>query len=140
MEEASSSEEWTKFFEVPEEKVLYKDDLVVVFSDRAPRAFKHLLVVPRYQHIRGVESLTPNDIPLLQHMSHIGRRLSQSSSCHTGYHQWPLRSVDHLHLHCIVLPFTVFWHKPMFTPLYRDGDSIGYISSDAVIRKLTAQK
>lgn len=133
-------EEWSKYFEVPDERVIYKDDEIVVFPDRAPRAATHLLVVPRHQYIRGVEMLQQKDIPLLQHMRRIGQQLSSSPACYTGFHQWPLRSVDHLHLHCIVPPFTRRYHKAMFTPVARDGDPIGYVSFDAIIKKLNAQQ
>lgn len=116
---------------------MYKDDEIVVFPDRAPRAATHILVVPRHRHIRGVENLEQEDIPLLQHMRQIGQQLSSSPACYTGFHQWPLRSVDHLHLHCIVPPFKYSIYKAMFTPFARDGGSMGYVSFDAVIRNIS---
>lgn len=118
---------------------MYKDDEIVVFPDRAPRAATHILVVPRHRHIRGVENLEQEDIPLLQHMRQIGQQLSSSPACYTGFHQWPLRSVDHLHLHCIVPPFKYSIYKAMFTPFARDGGSMGYVSFDAVIRNLNTK-
>ena len=108
---------------------------VVVFASKNPRAQQHFLVVPRV-HIRTIAELMPRDLPLIRHMQTIGMRLlassekgppaceevqnrwicagkieisspqDQHSNTLLGFHVPPFHSVNHLHMHCIALPFT----------------------------------
>ncbi len=90
--------------------LLYADDRVVAFHDRAPAAAVHILVCPR-QHIASSYDLRKgNDAALVKHMLAIGRTLVAQHSpagaaTQFGVHLPPFTSVDHLHLHCFALPF-----------------------------------
>ncbi|KAI8062280.1 HIT-like domain-containing protein [Gilbertella persicaria] len=58
---------------VGERWVTETEDLVA-FQDRSPSAQLHLLVIPK-NHIKTVKDLGQGDIPLLQQMIELGRRL-----------------------------------------------------------------
>lgn len=112
----SPGETWTKYFEVPASRVLYTDEQVVAFLDRKPRAEKHVLVVPRHKYIKGVEDLDSSHRALLEHMGQVGSSLTGCQPKYMGFHQFPLRSVNHLHLHCLCEPFVSNKQKLRFTP------------------------
>ncbi|XVF10828.1 hypothetical protein REPUB_Repub07fG0217100 [Reevesia pubescens] len=91
--------------------LLHSDDKVVVFQDIKPSAFRHYLVIP-VEHIPTVKDLQrrDEDYTLVSHMLNVGQTLlrrdaPQSNKYRFGFHQPPLNSVDHLHLHCLALPF-----------------------------------
>ncbi|EST05326.2 HIT-like domain protein [Kalmanozyma brasiliensis GHG001] len=91
--------------------IVLEDDKYICFSDRSPAAAVHLLVIPR-THIANVQSLTSRDTQLVREMQAVGNkaldRLADGSSPterRFGFHIPPFRSVDHLHLHCLQLPF-----------------------------------
>ncbi|GJN02219.1 hypothetical protein PR202_ga19549 [Eleusine coracana subsp. coracana] len=104
--------------------LLYADDKVVAFRDINPSAFRHYLIIP-IEHISTVKSLqrTEDDYQLVSHMVKVGKDLlnrdaPNSEEHRFGFHQPPFNSVDHLHLHCLALPFVPrpdvpiadFWH------------------------------
>mmetsp|Transcript_21561 Transcript_21561/g.87994 ORF Transcript_21561/g.87994 Transcript_21561/m.87994 type:complete len:96 (-) Transcript_21561:69-356(-) len=87
---------------------------MVAFHDIRPRARLHVLVVPK-EHIRGSEDLDEGHLPLLTKMHEVGKRvLSEDSGIANptdiekdfifGFHRYPLRSVNHLHMHCLLRP------------------------------------
>ncbi|CDS01783.1 uncharacterized protein SPSC_06434 [Sporisorium scitamineum] len=91
--------------------IVLQDEQFVCFKDRSPAAAIHLLVIPR-THIANVQSLTQRDSDLVRQMQALGNKaLDLISSCgpaperRFGFHIPPFRSVDHLHLHCLELPF-----------------------------------
>ncbi|KAJ0047543.1 hypothetical protein Pint_15877 [Pistacia integerrima] len=95
--------------------LLHSDDKVVAFRDINPSAFRHYLVIP-VEHIPTVKDLQRRheDYSLgkenLSHMLNVGQTLlrqdaPQSEQYRFGFHQPPMNSVDHLHLHCLALPF-----------------------------------
>ncbi|CBQ73440.1 conserved hypothetical protein [Sporisorium reilianum SRZ2] len=90
--------------------IVLQDDQFICFKDRSPAAAIHLLVVPR-THIANVQSLTQRDSDLVRQMQALGNKaldLVSSSAARErrfGFHIPPFRSVDHLHLHCLELPF-----------------------------------
>ncbi|XP_043809889.1 bifunctional adenosine 5'-phosphosulfate phosphorylase/adenylylsulfatase HINT4 isoform X3 [Manihot esculenta] len=72
---------------------------------------RHYLVIP-VEHISTVRNLQSReeDYTLVNHMLSVGKMLlhrdaPQSKEYRFGFHQPPLNSVDHLHLHCLALPF-----------------------------------
>mmetsp|Transcript_34423 Transcript_34423/g.84394 ORF Transcript_34423/g.84394 Transcript_34423/m.84394 type:complete len:115 (-) Transcript_34423:10-354(-) len=106
---AEDPDAWSRFFRGA--TPIYSDDNVVVFPDREPRAQTHLLVVPR-RHIKGVEDLEGSHQQLVEQMVAVGEScLKQQMATGSGqdlvfgFHQFPLRSVEHLHLHCLQPPF-----------------------------------
>ncbi|SPO24574.1 uncharacterized protein UTRI_03843 [Ustilago trichophora] len=90
--------------------IILSDDKYICFTDRSPAASIHLLVIPR-EHIANVRSLTHRDSDLVREMQALGNKaldmVSHDSSRERrfGFHIPPFRSVDHLHLHCLQLPF-----------------------------------
>uniref|UniRef100_A0A7S1ESG8 HIT domain-containing protein n=1 Tax=Timspurckia oligopyrenoides TaxID=708627 RepID=A0A7S1ESG8_9RHOD len=111
---------WQKYF--PESAnstrvLLYQDELVVSFLDRKQKSEVHALVVPRFIHILGTESLSPeHHTDLLLRMVEVGERVvqgqlemkgydSEAENVRLGFHRWPLRSIDHLHLHAMAGAF-----------------------------------
>lgn len=130
-----TAEVWATHFAVPPSNVLYTDDDLVVFPDHVPRAATHLLLVPRYRFIRGVEDLTAADVPLLLKMARLAAQHTASPPI-MGFHQWPLRSVHHLHLHCLVPPFKPARQKWRYTELLPNCSSFGFISLSSVLSRL----
>jgi len=135
---------WKKYFSkegVP--STIFEDDLMVAFHDIRPRAKLHVLVVPK-QHIRGSESLDERHLPLLKKMHEVGKQvLSENSGlAHStdlekdfifGFHRYPLRSVNHLHMHCLLRPLKHEVFNLSFTewlPRY------GFISLESVFRQI----
>ncbi|XP_065857887.1 bifunctional adenosine 5'-phosphosulfate phosphorylase/adenylylsulfatase HINT4 isoform X2 [Euphorbia lathyris] len=91
--------------------LLHSDDKVVAFQDIRPAAFRHYLVIP-VRHISTVNDLQKGEehYTLASHMLSVGQALlqrdaPQSKQYRYGFHQPPLNSVNHLHLHCLALPF-----------------------------------
>eukprot|EP00123_Amoebidium_parasiticum_P001169 comp12219_c0_seq1/m.6990 comp12219_c0_seq1/g.6990 ORF comp12219_c0_seq1/g.6990 comp12219_c0_seq1/m.6990 type:complete len:163 (-) comp12219_c0_seq1:244-732(-) len=88
------------------DRVVYKDDKVAAFVDKAPVAPAHYLVVP-LAHIKHAKMLkSADDYALLQHMVRVGEQLLQKDgydpvNARLGFHWPPFFSVGHLHLHVI---------------------------------------
>ena len=101
------------------EKLLYQDDVCVVFENTKPRAKPRYMVVPR-RHIRDIMALRPRrgkdgivkenkndpiaDLKLVQHMVKIGvnfmkEKLGSSDGFIVDFHRPPWNSLPHLHLH-----------------------------------------
>lgn len=142
---ASRHEVWRDFFNVREDRLLYSDESVVAFRDRTPKASTHILVCPRYDALRGAESLRSGSLPLLARMQTVGERVAREQRAAAGlaageavvlgFHRRPLRSVDHLHLHVMVPPFTPAWQRWRYTEL----GPFGFISLTSVVRSLSAK-
>ena len=93
-----------------ERSLVHQDECVVAFQSKHPAASFHYLVIPR-EHVGTVRDLTKQNIPLLRHMEQVGLQLvhnlggAGSKATLFGFHVPPYNSVDHLHMHCFVLPF-----------------------------------
>lgn len=109
-------------------RVLYRDDRVVAFRDIRPCAVGHYQVVP-VRHIGTCKDLTPADVPLLEHMLIVGKRVLEEQHgsgvdavgagewtvrSKFGFHMPPFNSVDHLHMHCFALPIKLL-HRVRFS-------------------------
>uniref|UniRef100_A0A8R7PHD6 HIT domain-containing protein n=1 Tax=Triticum urartu TaxID=4572 RepID=A0A8R7PHD6_TRIUA len=115
------------------------DDKVVAFQDINPSAFRHYLVIP-IEHIPTVKNLqrTNEDHQLVSHMVKVGKDLlsrdaPKSEEHRFGFHQPPFNSIDHLHLHCLALPFIPSWRQVKYTPL---GPLGGFIDAEKVLEKI----
>ncbi|GLE11585.1 hypothetical protein PINS_up024095 [Pythium insidiosum] len=112
--------------------------MVVGIEDKNPRARTHLLVISR-EHIRSLNELQPAHVELLRHMIGTGQELLHAqghvlpSSYQLGFHNPPFTSVDHLHLHCLGLPFVPAWNQLRFTPSPLNS----YLSADTVLQRLS---
>lgn len=132
-------EHWKTFFKVESERIIYKDDQIIAFHDQTPRAAMHILIVPRHAHIRGVESIQPKHHTLLTHMSRIAAELTKPATPILGFHQHPLRSVPHLHLHVLVPPFQrhqAIRYKPLFG---RFQTGLGFIPLQKILDRLISK-
>ena len=106
-----------------ERTLVYEDEQVVAFHSKSPAATKHLLIVPR-THIGTVKDLSFGHISLLMHMELIGKKLLDDfdggvqlkNQCLYGFHVPPFNSVDHLHLHCFLLPFLSGFKQIKYLP------------------------
>uniref|UniRef100_A0ACD5UDR4 Uncharacterized protein n=1 Tax=Avena sativa TaxID=4498 RepID=A0ACD5UDR4_AVESA len=122
--------------------LLYSDDKVVAFQDINPSAFRHYLVIP-IEHIPTVNDLriTNEDHQLVSHMVKVGKDLlgrdAPGSEEHRfGFHQPPFNSIDHLHLHCLALPFIPSWKQVKYTPLGLLG---GFVDAEKLLEKIKPQ-
>ena len=99
----------------PEQK-LYEDDKVCMFFNRTQIAYVHMQCIPKI-HIKNINSLTYNHIPLLLYMKEIAIKFLtknyniESKIIIMGFHIPPFNSVEHLHMHCIIPPFKNCWQK-----------------------------
>ncbi|KAJ4811999.1 Histidine triad nucleotide-binding protein 3 [Rhynchospora pubera] len=118
--------------------ILYSDDKVVAFPDINPSAFRHYLVIP-VEHVPTVNSLDriPEHYELVDRMLKVGKDLLSRDAPNSvehrfGFHQPPFNSINHLHLHCLALPFIPAWRQVKYTPLGR----IGFIDANNMLEKL----
>lgn len=100
---------------------------------------RHYLVIP-IEHIPTVKNLqrTNEDHQLVSHMVKVGKDLlsrdaPKSEEHRFGFHQPPFNSIDHLHLHCLALPFIPSWRQVKYTPL---GPLGGFIDAEKVLEKI----
>ncbi|XP_004511680.1 bifunctional adenosine 5'-phosphosulfate phosphorylase/adenylylsulfatase HINT4 isoform X1 [Cicer arietinum] len=119
--------------------ILHSDDRVVAFRDINPSAFRHYLVVP-VEHIPTVNDLQrkTEDHSLVNHMLEVGRMLlvrdaPQSKQYRFGFHQPPLNSVNHLHLHCFALPYTPSRWRCI---KYLSFGPLGFIEAEKFLEKI----
>ncbi|ETV64884.1 hypothetical protein H257_18312 [Aphanomyces astaci] len=124
--------------------ILFEDDVVMAFRNVHPRAAIHVLVVPK-QHINNTSELGETHMSLVQYMVKVGKMVL-AQQCQVlftdqvlrhshvfGFHQFPFNSVNHLHLHCIVPPYTRWWHRLWYT----DSCVVGhFISADSLLEHL----
>jgi len=95
-------------------KILYEDNICFAFLDRNKKSSKeHILVCPK-EHLKSTASLRENDVELLNHLQKAGEKILArdfpKDEHRFGYHAAPLNSVNHLHLHCLVLPLTIKYY------------------------------
>ncbi|XP_074590872.1 bifunctional adenosine 5'-phosphosulfate phosphorylase/adenylylsulfatase HINT4-like isoform X1 [Curcuma longa] len=117
--------------------LLFSDEMVVAFRDIRPAAFRHYLVIP-VKHIPTVKHLyrSAEDHQLVNHMLNVGKILLErdapQSNYRFGFHQPPFYSVDHLHLHCLALPFIPSWKRMK----YSSAGPFGFLEVDKLLAKL----
>uniref|UniRef100_A0A5B7BPB4 Putative histidine triad nucleotide-binding protein 3 isoform X2 n=1 Tax=Davidia involucrata TaxID=16924 RepID=A0A5B7BPB4_DAVIN len=118
---------------------MVQDERVIAFEDIKPAAFRHYLVIP-VEHISTVKDLQrrTEDFSLVSHMLNVGQTLlcrdaPQSKLYRFGFHQPPLNSVNHLHLHCLALPFTPRWKHIKYLSL---GPLGGFIEAEKLLERI----
>ncbi len=96
-------------------ELLYEDDEIMAFRDKFPKARTHYLVVPK-RHLNTVDRLPPNELELVKRMHAVARQLVEDLPGRKifGYHSHRTISVDHLHLHAMIPPFTRWFWWPAF--------------------------
>jgi histidine triad (HIT) family protein len=91
--------------EIPAE-ILHDDEFCVAFSDAAPKAPVHVLLVPK-KVIRTHADLTPADAAVMGHLHLIAAELARELDLTAGYRlvlncdEGGGQSVPHLHLHLL---------------------------------------
>lgn len=108
--------------------IVYEDNEFTVFADRKPTSDHHLLVVPQ-KHIRDAGSLTQEDIPMIEKMTSIGKRVLQDSGgnlndVRIGFHWPPFLFVKHLHLHVIAPVANMSWFQRFI--IFREDSRVFY--------------
>ncbi|KAG6486135.1 bifunctional adenosine 5'-phosphosulfate phosphorylase/adenylylsulfatase HINT4-like [Zingiber officinale] len=117
--------------------LLFADEMVIAFRDLRPAAFRHYLVIP-VKHIPTVKHLnrSTEDHHLVNHMLNVGKTLLErdapQSNYRFGFHQPPFYSVDHLHLHCLALPFIPSWKRLKYSSL----GHFGFIEAGKLLAKI----
>ncbi|MCO5549087.1 hypothetical protein L7F22_002553 [Adiantum nelumboides] len=117
------------------------DEKIVAFQDINPSAFRHYLVIPK-EHIPTIKQLCKGEqhYMLVQHMMQTGETLMRRDApaaveYRFGFHRPPFNSINHLHLHCMALPFQSRWRAFKYLPLGRWG---GYVDADELLQRLQA--
>ncbi|TMW64203.1 hypothetical protein Poli38472_012825 [Pythium oligandrum] len=122
-------------------RVVYEDELVVAIEDHYPRASTHLLVITR-EHLPSVNDLHATHSPLVRHMMEVGHKLLIDQGCvaetdrQLGFHRPPFTSVQHLHLHCLGLPFLPAWNRLRYTETFLGS----YVNASTVLSQLQEAK
>ncbi|WVZ12965.1 hypothetical protein V8G54_017495 [Vigna mungo] len=127
--------------------LLHSDDKVVAFQDINPSAFRHYLVVP-VTHIPTVKDLQrkPDDHSLGKEThSWVGKTLLLRDAPQAQQYRYfvvynlqriwpPLNSVNHLHLHCLALPYTPSrWRSIKYLSF---GPLGGFIEAEKFLEKI----
>ena len=94
-------------------RILYEDEQIVIFKDINPVAKVHLQCIPK-KHINNINELTKDDLQLLNHMYETSRdyliqnykELLIENQPIFGFHKPPFYTIKHLHMHCIIPPYT----------------------------------
>jgi histidine triad (HIT) family protein len=87
-------------------KVVYEDDLCLVFHDIGPKAPVHVLIIPK-KVIPTHADVTEDDKALLGHLHVVAARLADQLGVSDGYRlvinckERAGQSVPHLHLHLL---------------------------------------
>ena len=102
-----------RIVETDKDRVVYEDEQIIIFKDRSPVSVIHLQCIPK-RHIKNKNELTKNDLNLLNYMYNTARDfilrnyqeyLYQSKPIF-GFHKPPFYTISHLHMHCIIPPYT----------------------------------
>ena len=99
--------------ETNKNSILYEDELILIFKDKSPVANVHLQCIPKV-HIKNKNYLTKNELNLLNHMYIKAKEFIELNYKNNlinnnpifGFHKPPFYSVNHLHMHCIIPPYT----------------------------------
>ncbi|XP_021685838.2 bifunctional adenosine 5'-phosphosulfate phosphorylase/adenylylsulfatase HINT4 isoform X2 [Hevea brasiliensis] len=113
--------------------LLHSDDKVLAFQDIKPAAFRHYLVIP-VEHISTVRNLRrrEEDYTLVNHMLNVGQMLLHRDAPQSKQYRPPLNSVNHLHLHCLALPFKPRWKRIKYLSL----GPLGFIEAEKLLEKI----
>jgi histidine triad (HIT) family protein len=91
--------------EVPA-NIVYEDELCLAFTDVAPKAPTHVLVIPK-QEIPSLSAISDSDQGLIGHLFVVIRELARQLGLDNGYRVVVNcgpdggQSVDHLHFHLL---------------------------------------
>ncbi|KAK9760650.1 hypothetical protein K7432_015122 [Basidiobolus ranarum] len=114
--------------------LVYDDLEVCAFQYPNPDSDNHFIVLSKV-HIPDYNSLTEQDIDLLEKMQTVGGRLlnqviEPGTPIRMGFLPKSLSPVNHLHMHCLALPLTCGWmRRLLYKPLifFDSKDLIGEV-------------
>ncbi|EFA01428.2 Histidine triad nucleotide-binding protein 3-like Protein [Tribolium castaneum] len=113
---------------------------MIIFKDIKPASKHHFLAVPK-EHIPNVNSLSKNQIPLINDLIAKSKQVladkgGNLDDTRLGFHLPPFNSVSHLHLH-IISPVSEmsFISSFVFKP-----NSWWFTSVDQILEKLEKSK
>lgn len=87
--------------------IVHEDEQIVAFRDIVPQAPTHILIIPK-RHIVSLNSMEPQDVPLLGHMIYTAKQLATQHNVdddgfrlviNTNEHGG--QTVYHIHLHLL---------------------------------------
>jgi len=122
------------------QKVVVEGETLVLFEDIKPMAKHHFLCIPK-EHIKNINSLTKEHIPMLKQMKEMAiEYLTKTFKdegvtkdiIKFGFHVPPFTSIPHLHMHCIVPPYNNYYYVVM-------NDYLILRNADDVIANLKQQ-
>ena len=99
-------------------RIVYEDEKIIIFNDKSPVSVIHLQCIPK-RHIKNKNYLNKNDLELLNYMYNISndfinknyqQYLYENKPIY-GFHKPPFYSIPHLHMHCIIPPYTNYIMK-----------------------------
>ena len=107
------------------------DEIATFFALSKDSAVEHILVCSK-NHIKNVNHLTKDDYQLILNMKKICIDLlkelhpnEKEADFKMGFHYPPFNSINHLHLHGIILPIKNFFYKYIASWLcFRDIDVV----------------
>ncbi|ORX80146.1 HIT-like protein [Anaeromyces robustus] len=121
-------------------KIIYEDNLIVVFNDISPAAKAHLLIIPK-RPIKNMNYLknTEEDKNLVKHMEEVGEKLLNKTNPNDehrlGFTQPPFNTVPYLHMHVLALPLTCsFIRAPSLNP------NMFFWTTDMILNRLNKSK
>jgi histidine triad (HIT) family protein len=91
--------------EIPAD-IVFEDEHCLAFTDIAPQAPTHILVIPK-KPIRSAAEITEQDGPLIAHLWHVIRQVAEKAGLQGGYRVVTNcgadggQAVDHLHFHLL---------------------------------------
>lgn len=91
--------------ELPSEKV-FENDRILVIKDIHPAAPVHLLIIPK-KEIPNIQSVSPEDLPLLSEICAVAQQLAIQFGVEKGYRLLTNNGADagqmifHLHFHLL---------------------------------------
>ena len=92
-------------------KIIFEDEHCAAFYDKKKKSAKCHILVCSKDHIKNSHDVPKDNISILLQIQKAGedllKKLWPDESYRFGYHEPPMNSVDHLHLHCLVPPIKV---------------------------------
>lgn len=91
--------------ELPAE-IVYEDDRIIAIRDIAPAAPVHILIMPK-KEIKNIQSLKPEDLPLIQEIFAVAQKLAEEHDVEDSYRLLTNNGTEagqtifHLHFHLI---------------------------------------
>ena len=113
------------------DRIVYEDEKIIIFKDRSPVSVIHLQCIPK-RHIKNKNYLNKKDLELLNYMyntakdfiiNNYQKYLYQNNPIY-GFHKPPFYTIPHLHMHCIIPPYTNYIMKFFNCCILKEFDAV----------------